>query len=157
MLMIICQVLSHTIELTGNSIDCYFETLSIEDEMTITYQVSGGGHLDINFILYNPDQSTIIKHDHQNTGSHSFKATSNGIYKYCFDNSFSSITTKTISFNVHGIIYVEDDGHTAPIEKEIKALSQALEAVKDEQEYVVIRERLHRNSMFISRSSLLFF
>lgn len=37
-------------------------------------------------------------------------------------------------------------GHTAPIEKEIRALGSALEAVKDEQEYIVVRERLHRNS-----------
>lgn len=43
-------------------------------------------------------------------------------------------------------MYVEDDGHTAPIEKEIRALSQALEAVKDEQEYIVVRERLHRDT-----------
>ena len=43
-------------------------------------------------------------------------------------------------------MYVEDDGHTAPIEKEIRALSAALEAVKDEQEYIVTRERLHRDS-----------
>lgn len=44
------------------------------------------------------------------------------------------------------VMYIEDDGHTAPIEKEIRALSAALEAVKDEQEYIVVRERLHRDS-----------
>lgn len=46
-------------------------------------------------------------------------------------------------------MYVEDDGHTAPIEREIRALSQALEAVKEEQEYIVVRERLHRDSEFL--------
>lgn len=61
-------------------------------------------------------------------------------------NEMSSVSTKTVSFNVHGVMYVEDDGHTAPIEKEIRALSAALEAVKDEQEYIVTRERLHRDS-----------
>ena len=49
-------------------------------------------------------------------------------------------------------MYVEDDGHTAPIEREIRALSSALEAVKDEQEYIVVRERLHRNSAYIIRT-----
>lgn len=39
-------------------------------------------------------------------------------------------------------------GHTAPIEREIRQLSAALEAVKDEQEYIVVRERLHRDSAF---------
>lgn len=37
-------------------------------------------------------------------------------------------------------------GHTAPIETEIKNLAHALEAVKEEQEYIVVREKLHRNS-----------
>lgn len=41
-------------------------------------------------------------------------------------------------------------GHTAPIEREIRQLSAALEAVKDEQEYIVVRERLHRDSGFAS-------
>ena len=43
-------------------------------------------------------------------------------------------------------LLIRQDGHTAPIEKEIRALSAALEAVKDEQEYIVVRERLHRDS-----------
>jgi hypothetical protein len=34
----------------------------------------------------------------------------------------------------------------APIEKEIRRLAQGLQAVKDEQEYIVVRERVHRNT-----------
>ena len=34
----------------------------------------------------------------------------------------------------------------APIEREIRALSAGLTAVKDEQEYIVVRERTHRNT-----------
>ena len=45
-------------------------------------------------------------------------------------------------------------GHTAPIEREIRQLSAALEAVKDEQEYIVVRERLHRDSASLVSSSL---
>lgn len=33
-----------------------------------------------------------------------------------------------------------------PIEREIRDLAAGLQAVKDEQEYLVIRERVHRNS-----------
>lgn len=40
-------------------------------------------------------------------------------------------------------------GHVAPIEKEIRDLSHALEAVKDEQEYIVTRERIHRDSALL--------
>ena len=34
----------------------------------------------------------------------------------------------------------------SPIEREIRALSHGLSAVKDEQEYIVVRERTHRNT-----------
>lgn len=34
----------------------------------------------------------------------------------------------------------------APIEREIRNLANGLQAVKDEQEYIVIRERVHRNT-----------
>ena len=34
----------------------------------------------------------------------------------------------------------------SPIEREIRALSHGLTSVKDEQEYIVIRERTHRNT-----------
>lgn len=49
-------------------------------------------------------------------------------------------------FNVHGVIYIPDDGHVAPVEKEIRELADSLQDVKDEQEYIVVRERVHRNS-----------
>ena len=34
----------------------------------------------------------------------------------------------------------------APVEREIRALATGLTAVKDEQEYIVVRERTHRNT-----------
>ena len=69
------------------------------------------------------------------------------------------------SFNVHGIIFVGEDGiyfsflicicpityllspeTIAPIEREIRSLAIGLQSVKDEQEYIVVRERTHRNT-----------
>jgi emp24/gp25L/p24 family/GOLD len=51
-----------------------------------------------------------------------------------------------LSFNVHGVIYVGEDDVVAPIEREIRALANSLTSVKDEQEYIVVRERVHRNT-----------
>lgn len=50
------------------------------------------------------------------------------------------------SFNVHGVLYVENEEQTAPVEQEIRDLSSGLQMVKDEQAYLVVRERVHRNS-----------
>ena len=38
--------------------------------------------------------------------------------------------------------------HTDPLEKEIKELADGLAAIKDEQEYIVIREQRHRDSKY---------
>ena len=68
-----------------------------------------------------------------------------------------------LSFNVHGVIYIDYDGAfslrsyqrlllnplidtVAPIEREIRTLANGLTSVKDEQEYIVVRERTHRNT-----------
>jgi len=58
----------------------------------------------------------------------------------------SSVSPKVLSFNVHGVLYVEDNGEIAPVEHEIRKLSSSIQGVKDEQEYIVIRERVHRNT-----------
>ncbi|KAG5353169.1 p24 complex component [Termitomyces sp. Mn162] len=58
----------------------------------------------------------------------------------------SAITDKIVSFNVHGVIYVQGDDIVAPVEREIRSLANGLLTVKDEQEYIVVRERTHRNT-----------
>lgn len=75
-----------------------------------------------------------------------------------------SVNPVSRSFNVHGVVYVGgEDGLRpsadpkstlanslvdviAPIEREIRALAIGLTSVKDEQEYIVVRERTHRNT-----------
>merc|ERR1711939_135546 len=139
---------AHTIDIPAAAKECFFEDLHREDKMTVTYQVAGGGHLDIDFWLLfeGPPSQTLAEHKRRDTGTYSFTADKDGRFTYCFSNEMSTVSGKTVSFNVHGVMYVEDDGHTAPIEREIRALSAGLEAVKDEQEYIVVRERLHRNT-----------
>ncbi|KAH8929792.1 supernatant protein factor, C-terminal domain-containing protein [Atractiella rhizophila] len=140
--------LSHTIDIAAGGKECFFEELHAEDKMTVTYQVAGGGHLDINFWVKDPGPrpKVLFQQEKKDTGTYSFTADKDGRYEYCFSNEYSTVSGKTVSFNVHGIMYIEDEGHVAPIEKEIRLLSQALEVVKDEQEYIVTRERLHRNT-----------
>lgn len=68
-----------------------------------------------------------------------------------------------MSFNVHGIVYVpEAEAPSDPLEAEgklqfresfqdtqvcvVRQLSELLAQVKDEQSYIVVRERTHRNT-----------
>lgn len=43
-------------------------------QMTVTYQVAGGGHLDVDFNVRNPKQSTMFKQTRKDTGTYSFTA-----------------------------------------------------------------------------------
>ncbi|PWN29819.1 supernatant protein factor, C-terminal domain-containing protein [Jaminaea rosea] len=137
---------AHMIELPPSQKECFYEDLNPSDQMTLTYQVGGGGHLDIDVWLDDPNNARLFEQRHKDTGTYSFTATHSGRYTYCFSNEFSTVSDKTLSFNVHGIIYVADEGEMLPIEREIRDLAAGLQAVKDEHEYMVIRERTHRNT-----------
>ncbi|TEB35355.1 hypothetical protein FA13DRAFT_1762536 [Coprinellus micaceus] len=114
---------SHMIEVPAGKKECFFEDLHVHDKMTVTYQVGEGGHLDIDFWLTDPSGKVLGKQIKQDTGS-----------------------VAMVSFNVHGVIYVSGDDVVAPVEREIRALAAGLTSVKDEQEYIVVRERTHRNT-----------
>ncbi|KAJ7591328.1 emp24/gp25L/p24 family/GOLD-domain-containing protein [Mycena floridula] len=139
-------VQAHMIDVHAGKKECFFEDLHKNDKMTVTYQVGGGGHLDIDFWLSDPEQHLLGKQVKQSTGDLSITAEKDGRYEYCFSNQMSAIADKIVSFNVHGIIYVSGDDVVAPIEREIRSLSNGLAAVKDEQEYIVVRERRHRDT-----------
>lgn len=48
---------------------------------------------------------------------------------------------------MHGVVYVpEADVPQEPLEKEVKHLIEAVQSIKDEQGYIVVRERMHRNT-----------
>ena len=100
------------------------------------------------------------------SGDYSFDARMDGKYVYCFSNEYWSANSKEVSFNVHGIVYVpESEAPQDPLETEgqhrsrlhimsrmltvflaVRQLSDLLAQVKDEQAYIVVRERTHRNT-----------
>ncbi len=53
------------------------------------------------------------------SGDHSFDAVADGKHVYCFSNEAWSASTKEVSFNVHGIVYVpESEAPSDPLESE---------------------------------------
>ena len=81
------------------------------------------------------------------SGDHSFEADHDGRYEYCFSNEQWSANSKEVSFNVHGVVFVsEAEAPQDPLEKEVRRLNELLALVKDEQAYIVMRERVHRNT-----------
>lgn len=83
----------------------------------------------------------------ENHGEFTFTAYHNGRYTYCFSNEASGMTTKEVAFNVHGVVYVDaSETPPDPLENEIRNLANIVEQIKDEQEYLLVRERVHRNT-----------
>ncbi|OWZ60417.1 COPII-coated vesicle protein [Cryptococcus neoformans] len=137
---------AHRIEIEAGEKECFYEVLAPQDKMTVTYEVGGGGHLDIDFYVTDPQGKVIHTKNKQPQGSWSITASTEGRFTFCFSNEMSSYTTKTLSFNVHGQLYMGDDEQIAPVEQEVRDLSAGLQLVKDEQAYLVVRERVHRNT-----------
>lgn len=147
-LVILAQLAwSHTIDLLPSTEYCFFEDMHIGDEMTLTYQVSGGGHLDIDARIKNPQGQLLYENRRKDTGTYDFVAELDGRYTYCFSNEFSMVTDKVLSFNVHGVLYLTDEEGLIPAERELRDLANNMQLFKDEQDYLSMRERVHRNSM----------
>ncbi|RYP39723.1 hypothetical protein DL767_002104 [Monosporascus sp. MG133] len=144
--------------------------------MTVTFQVGdrefgSAGNLDIDFWITNPAGQYETFQKSVSNGDYSFHAKHDGRYLYCFGNEHWGANSKEVSFNVHGIVYVsEADAPQDPLEAEgaepsprvfhaqplqylteipavtVRKLSELLTQVKDEQSYIVVRERTHRNT-----------
>ncbi|KAI5857961.1 emp24/gp25L/p24 family/GOLD-domain-containing protein [Tricharina praecox] len=142
---------AHSIQLHPHTRDCYHETLHREDRMTVSYQVGdrefgSAGNLEIDFWIQDPSGNLIENKKATSGGNADFEALLDGRYTYCFSNENSG-SAKEVMFNVHGVVYVaEDPAQADPLEKGVKTLGELLNQVKDEQEYIVIREMVHRNT-----------
>lgn len=97
--------------------------------------------------IQNPAGAYQVHERATSSGDHSFTATMDGRYMYCFSNEHWQANTKEVSFNVHGIVYVpESEAPQDPLEREVRTLAELLAQIKDEQGYIVVRERTHRNT-----------
>ncbi|KAL8676056.1 MAG: hypothetical protein Q9224_007330, partial [Gallowayella concinna] len=143
---------AHNINLGAHSRECFHEQLHKDDKMTVTFQVGdrefgGAGNLEVDFWIQHPKGHNLVHQRAVSSGDHSFDADADGKFLYCFSNEHWSAATKEVSFNVHGIVYVpESEAPGDPLEVEVKHLSEMLSQVKDEQSYIVMRERTHRNT-----------
>ena len=66
-----------------------------------------------------PTNEYLVNQKAVSSGDHSFDARNDGKHLYCFSNEHWSASTKEVSFNVHGIVYVpESEAPSDPLESE---------------------------------------
>jgi p24 family protein beta-1 len=124
LVLLLPSALGHNIQLPAHGRDCFHEDLHKDDKMTVTFQVGdrefgSAGNLDIDFWIQDPTgQYEVFQKDVSN-GDFSFDAKSDGRYIYCFGNEHWGANSKEVSFNVHGIVYVnEHEAEKDPLETE---------------------------------------
>ncbi|KAI8638279.1 emp24/gp25L/p24 family/GOLD-domain-containing protein [Parasitella parasitica] len=149
LLLFIKHVCSMSVIIKPGEVQCYHEDLEVGEKITVSYQVGDGGNHDIDFLFKDPTDAIVISTTKISSNSHSLQANIEGRYTYCFSNEFSTVSEKKVGFNVHENIQKIHDSikeHTYPLEKEIAELAESIFAVKAQQEYIVVRERQHRDT-----------
>lgn len=83
------------------------------------------------------------------SGKYTFAAHIDGVYNYCFSNKMSTMTPKAVMFSMDigepPKPEAENETSHDKLENMIKELSSALISVKHEQEYMAVRDKIHRS------------
>jgi len=145
---------SYFITVDAHAEECFYDKVKSGTKMGLMFEVAEGGFLDIDVRIVGPDGKTIHQGERESNGKYTFAAHMDGVYQYCFSNQMSTMTPKIVMFNMDigvapadGTSEGEGEGGEAShnkLEDMIKELSSALTGVKHEQEYMQVRDRIHR-------------
>ncbi|XP_026754891.1 transmembrane emp24 domain-containing protein 2 [Galleria mellonella] len=141
----------YTITVDAHAEECFFENVEADTKMGLTFEIAEGGFLDIDVTITGPDGTVIYRGERESSGMYTFSAPTSGRYTYCFSNKMSTMTPKVVMFNLevgdtpHKTGEKEDDVNHNKLEDMIKELATTLKTVKHEQEYMQVRDRIHRS------------
>jgi len=140
LLCLVAGTHAYFVTVDAHAEECYFDRVVSGTKMSLMFEVAEGGFLDIDVKILGPDGKTIYNGERESNGKYTFAAHMDGVYKYCFGNKMSTMTPKIVMFTMDK----EADAHQNKLEEMIAELSTALTGVKHEQEYMEVRERIHR-------------
>ncbi|RDD41099.1 Transmembrane emp24 domain-containing protein [Trichoplax sp. H2] len=154
LLLFVSNCHGYMVRIDADSEECFTEKVSGGSKMELTFEVSEGGFLDIDIKVTAPDGSDIYHGERESSGKYVFAAPVDGVYTYCFGNKMSTLTPKTVVFSLEvearkDPAAVKDDekdkdANHSQLDSMLTQLSVSLSSVKHEQEYMQIRERIHR-------------
>ncbi|XP_013189575.1 transmembrane emp24 domain-containing protein 2 [Amyelois transitella] len=141
----------YTITVDAHAEECFFENVDANTKMGLTFEIAEGGFLDIDVTITGPDGSELYRGERESSGMYTFSAPTSGRYTYCFSNKMSTMTPKVVMFNLEiGDVPNKDEQKGSEVdhnklEDMIKELATTLKTVKHEQDYMQVRDRIHRS------------
>ncbi|XP_077263689.1 transmembrane emp24 domain-containing protein [Temnothorax americanus] len=152
----IVSVRCYFITVDAHAEECFFDKVEFGTKMGLTFEIAEGGFLDIDVKIVGPDGRIIYQGEQESSGKYTFAAHTSGVYTYCFSNRKSTMTPKVVMFNMDidenrkqtednaGAEVQDGDANHGKLDDMIKDLSTSLWGVKNEQEYMQVRDRNHR-------------
>jgi len=153
LLLSISRGAAYFISIDANEEHCFFDRVTAGTKLSLMFEVAEGGFLDIDVKITGPDGKEIYKGERESSGKYTFAAAMDGTYTYCFSNQMSTMTPKVVMFSMDvatapsppaGMPTGTEDADHNKLEEMVRELSTALTSVKHEQEYMEVRERIHR-------------
>lgn len=143
------QTYGYIVTVDAHAEECFFQKVEAGTKLGLSFQIAEGGFLDIDVRIFGPDSKVIYEEERQTSGKYSFAAHFPGIYTFCFSNKMSTMTPKVVMFDVAVGEPTKHDGQEEgqsanKLEEMIRELAASLTAVKQEQEYMQVRDRIHR-------------
>lgn len=144
--------LEFVVTVDAHTQECFMEKADAGTKLGLTFEVIEGGFMDIDVKITGPEQNTIYNGEGESSGKYTFAAHTSGVYTACFGNMKSTMTPKVVMFSIDvgeaprgapGAPGEQDANHTK-LEDMIRELSGTLTSVKHEQEYMHVRDRIHR-------------
>lgn len=99
-----------TIIVDAGQNSCFFETAKQGQMIDIDYSVIDGGHgdLDISFTIADGNGQILFTDYKRSENIHRIDVKKDGIYRFCFDNAFSTFNRKTVFFE----LIIETEGES---------------------------------------------
>ncbi|KAK9763367.1 p24 complex component [Basidiobolus ranarum] len=152
-LYFLATVTGFSIYVQPKSAECFFEELKKDDKITISFEVGGAGHFAVDFQLTDPQGRVLQNLKDRPSGQVNIEVATPGKHVYCFQNEDSNMVENIVLWNIHGLEREQplpekenNDGELTLIEVEVAKLTEGVNYIRDQQEYVVLREVDHRNT-----------